>query len=287
MVAPYVDGVDINCGCPQDWAIKKGMGCGLLRNPHKMEDFVKTLKRNLPGNVCISTKIRVLESPERTVELAQRMERCGVDFITVHGRTIKQKSSGPVDWDQIRTVKESVGVPVVGNGGITTLKEADECQKQGQCNGIMVANAILQNPTFFTGSPRTTQECIDHWMRIAKNIKWQLFQHHLSFMTEELVDKKTRIELNDQKYNEDIFNVINKTFDLNLDFHKDYNLVHRVPCTLLYASSTSGLQPEDEEDNFAPGKFFSERYKEPEARVKTQMDPEAFDDINCLFGDDE
>lgn len=87
LVAPYVDGVDINCGCPQEWAIKKGMGCGLLRAPHKMEDFVKTLKRNLPGSVRISTKIRVLETPERTVELARRMERCGVDFITIHGRT--------------------------------------------------------------------------------------------------------------------------------------------------------------------------------------------------------
>lgn len=114
LVAPYVDGVDINCGCPQEWAIKKGLGSGLLRMPNRMSDFVKSLKRTLPGNVSVSTKIRCLKTPEQTVELARRMEKCGVDFISIHGRTIAQKSTGPVDWDQIRLVKESVNVPVVG-----------------------------------------------------------------------------------------------------------------------------------------------------------------------------
>lgn len=287
MVAPYVDGVDINCGCPQEWAIKKGMGCGLLRSPHKMEDFVKTLKRNLPADVSISTKIRVLDSPERTVELARRMEKCGVDFISIHGRTIKQKSSGPVDWDQIRLVKESFNVPVVGNGGITTLDEANECQERGKCDGIMVANALLLNPTFFSGSPVTTRDCIEHWMKTAKGIKWQLFQHHLSFMTEQLIDNKTRVRLNDHKRNEDIFSVINEEFDLNLDFHKEYDLLRRLSCPSLYTTKGSVAQG-DEEEYFAPGKFFTERYKEePEPRVKTQVDLEAFDDINCLFPEDE
>lgn len=285
MVAPFVDGVDINCGCPQEWAIKKGMGCGLLRLPHKMEDFVKTLKRNLPGSVRLSTKIRVLDTPERTLELARRMERCGVDFISIHGRTIKQKSSGPVDWEQIRLVKESVRVPVVGNGAVGSLQEANECQERGKCDGIMVASAILQNPTFFAGSHVTTLECVEHWMKMAKGIKWQLFQHHLSFMIEELIDKKTRVELNDQKRNEKIFDVINDKFSFNLDFHKDYQLLKKLACPSLYGSAEQ--TEEDEENNFAPGKFFTERYKEMEVREKTEVDPGAFDDINCLFGDDD
>lgn len=280
MVAPYVDGVDINCGCPQDWAIKKGFGSGLLRAPHKMEDFVKTLKRNLPG-ISTSVKIRVLKTPERTVELAQKMEKCGVDFITIHGRTILQKGSGPVDWDQIRLVKESVQVPVVGNGGITKFAEVEECQKKGKCDGIMVATEMLKNPTFFTGSPVTTRECLEHWLKIAKGMKWQLFQHHLSFMTEELIDKPTRVQLNDQKENEEIFRIINEEFQLNLDFHKDYKLLEKLPCPTLYNSARG-----DDDDDFVPGKYFTDRYKEPEVREKTVEDPGAYTDINCLFDDE-
>lgn len=284
LVAPYVDGVDINCGCPQEWAIKKGLGSGLLRMPNRMQDFVKALKRTLPGNVTVSTKIRCLKTPEETVQLAQRMEKCGVDFISIHGRTIAQKSTGSVDWDQIRLVKESVNVPVVGNGGITTLEEAKECQERGKCDGIMVASAILLNPTFFSGSPVTTRDCVEYWLKISKGMKWQLFQHHLSFMTESLIDKPTRVALNDQKRNEEIFRIINEEFEFNLDFHKDYNLMQRIPCPDLY-NSVDEDDPQD--DDFKPGKYFSERYKEgegpPPPREKTVMDPEAVNDINFLF----
>lgn len=170
----------------------------------------------------------------------------------------------------------------MGNGGITTLKEADECQEQTKCDGIMVASAILINPTFFSGSPVTTPECVEYWLKISKGMKWQLFQHHLSFMTESLIDKQTRVQLNDQKQNEEIFRIINDEFAFNLDFHKDYDLIQRIPCPGLYNSVEEG-----EDDDFKPGKYFSERYKEaqppPPAREKTLEDPNAVDDINFLF----
>lgn len=59
MIAPWVDGIDINCGCPQSWAIKEGIGCSLMGNPHKVAEMVKEAKRRLGSGKSMSCKIRI------------------------------------------------------------------------------------------------------------------------------------------------------------------------------------------------------------------------------------
>lgn len=59
MISPYVDGIDLNCGCPQRWAIATGYGCAMLNDPELIRDLTTTIKRNIPGPFSVSVKIRV------------------------------------------------------------------------------------------------------------------------------------------------------------------------------------------------------------------------------------
>ena len=97
----YVQGIDINCGCPQRWAIQSGYGAALIHKPQLVADMVRAIRA-----VCtlpVSIKIRVQDDLRRTVELVHMAERAGVNFITVHGRTPQQRRQ-PVNTDAIKLV---------------------------------------------------------------------------------------------------------------------------------------------------------------------------------------
>jgi tRNA-dihydrouridine synthase 4 len=121
LVAPYCNGVDINCGCPQKWAIGEGIGCALMRNSELVADMIDQVKRRTApltfksstgtGFPC-SVKIRVHKDIKQTIEFARRAEKSGADWISVHGRTQKQRSYEPVDLEAIKIIKES-GINII------------------------------------------------------------------------------------------------------------------------------------------------------------------------------
>jgi tRNA-dihydrouridine synthase 4 len=129
LVARHSNGVDINCGCPQKWAIQEGIGSALMKKPDTVCDIIRQVKRR---TACVkmddgsafpcSIKIRIHDDINTTIEMAQRAEQMGVDWISVHGRTYRQKNTEPVNWEAVKLVKESVGIPVFFNGdGISNL----------------------------------------------------------------------------------------------------------------------------------------------------------------------
>jgi tRNA-dihydrouridine synthase 4 len=139
MVANYVDGVDLNCGCPQHWAKADGYGCYLLQKTNVIEDMMKTVRRNTPSDFSVSIKIRLLnkENISRTVDLTRKLEKLGITFITVHGRTPYEKSSGdfPVDANAIKEIKQSLHIPVIFNGDVTSLEDAEKFYNITKCDG--------------------------------------------------------------------------------------------------------------------------------------------------------
>ncbi|KXJ75998.1 hypothetical protein RP20_CCG010541 [Aedes albopictus] len=97
MAFPYVDGVDLNCGCPQRWAMQDGYGSALLKTPELIADMLSTVRRNLPGTFSVSVKVRLLQkSLSATIDMCRQLEACGITFITVHGRTPAQKTNIPL-----------------------------------------------------------------------------------------------------------------------------------------------------------------------------------------------
>ncbi len=180
-VAPHVDAVDLNCGCPQRWAMSDGYGAQLLRHPELIADMVATATRRCPA-LPIAIKIRISATDLReTVELAQRAVRVGAAWVTVHGRTPKQRTE-PVNYDAIRLVRETCDVPVVANGDICSLQDATAVRERTGVHGVMAARGLLSDPAMFDGADRQT--VVREWVDCAVQTGTQFpcFHHHLMFM---------------------------------------------------------------------------------------------------------
>lgn len=186
LAAPWVDGVDLNCGCPQGWALAEGIGAGLMRTPELIAEMVRRA-RSLGGGVPatpISVKMRIFEDGPRTVELAQAIEAAGAAWVTVHGRTRHQRSSEPVDYEAIARIRQAVRIPVIANGDITSLGVARQIQESTGVQGVMAARGLLENPALFAGYERPPQACLERFIEhsLQYGASGAVFQHHVAKM---------------------------------------------------------------------------------------------------------
>ncbi|EGR26961.1 t-diRNAhydrouridine synthase, putative [Ichthyophthirius multifiliis] len=145
------DAVDINFGCPQGIAKKGHYGSFLLQEPDLIESMVKKLHEEL--DIPVTCKIRIIRSREKTLELAKRIENAGCSILTVHGRTKEQNKDlvGMCDWDIIKEIKDTLTIPVFANGGIYTFQDVQRCMEYTGVDGVMSAEALLENPALFSG----------------------------------------------------------------------------------------------------------------------------------------
>lgn len=120
-----------------------------MREPDLCRRIVQAVARAVP--VPVTAKIRKGYGPDcvNAVEVARAVEAGGAAAVTVHGRTRDQMYAPPVDWDIIRAVKEAVGIPVIGNGDVTTAREAAALYEQTGCDLVMVGRGALGAPWLF------------------------------------------------------------------------------------------------------------------------------------------
>lgn len=146
--------------------------------------------------------LKSLQLRSKTINLCRQLEKCGVTFLTVHGRTPSQKIKEPSNTDYLREIKQSLSVPLIANGDCKSLDDAHRLYEKIQCDGVMAARGILANPTLFTGQFASTPlECVQNWMNIGiaadDNITFQCFHHHFTFMMEKYMRKRDRALFND------------------------------------------------------------------------------------------
>jgi tRNA-dihydrouridine synthase B len=162
-----IDIIDINMGCPVKKVVKKGAGAALMKNPDLAAAIIRQVcrKTSLP----VTVKIRTGWNHDAIVAhtFAKMAEDNGASGIAVHGRTWAQGFGGTVDWQTISRVKNSVSIPVIGNGDITTYKEAKAFLASSGCDGIMIGRGALGNPWVFTpeGTPTTLAERMEGLQR--------------------------------------------------------------------------------------------------------------------------
>lgn len=144
------DIIDINMGCSARCVSGRGAGAGLLRTPYKIAHIFSTLTREL--DVPITGKIRLgWDADSRNyLEIAKIIEDNGGSLIAVHARTREQGYTGAVDWDAIAEIKQTVSIPVVGNGDVKTVADIDRIKAQTGCDGVMIGRAAIGNPWIFS-----------------------------------------------------------------------------------------------------------------------------------------
>ncbi|WVQ82369.1 hypothetical protein IAT38_004497 [Cryptococcus sp. DSM 104549] len=200
LIAPYVDGLDINCGCPQRWAYNEGIGCALLRKPELVRDMVRGVKDRMGWGWPVSIKIRIDPDPKMTVQLIENALQANISHLTIHGRTRHQASTEPVNLPGIKFAVECVKgqVPCVANGDLWELDDARRMREETGVQGAMAARGLLANPALFAGYDRTPEHCASQFINLAIDygFKYELFQRHLSYMLESHFSRPERIWFN-------------------------------------------------------------------------------------------
>ena len=144
------DIIDINMGCPvPKVAVKSQAGAALLKNPEKIKEIVSAVVDAVPVPVTVKIRSGWDSKSINAIEVAKICEEAGASAITVHPRTRSQGYEGKADWNIIKDVKESISIPVIGNGDIKTVEDAKRMIDETGCDAIMIGRASLGNPYLF------------------------------------------------------------------------------------------------------------------------------------------
>lgn len=141
--------IDINMGCPARKVLKTGSGGALMRDPYAVRDIVTAVRKACKIPLTVKMRAGWSKDDNSAVRLAQIMEDCGVDAITLHPRSVSQGFSGKADWDLIKVLKETVDIPVIGNGDIFDFSLAFEMRTKTGCDGVMIGRGAVENPWIF------------------------------------------------------------------------------------------------------------------------------------------
>ena len=182
-VSELADILDINMGCPAPKVVKNGDGSRLLLDLDLVEKITKTAVDN--SKVPVSVKMRIGWDKNNIVAIdaAKRIEKAGAKMITVHGRTREEYYSGTADWNIIKEVKNSVNIPVIGNGDIKSKEDALRIFEETGVDGIMIGRAAI-------GAPWIFEEVISYLKgeqvrKIPKEEKLDVILKHIEWEVEE------------------------------------------------------------------------------------------------------
>ncbi|MGM9834218.1 MAG: tRNA dihydrouridine synthase DusB [Bacilli bacterium] len=152
----HPDIIDINMGCPvPKVALRAQAGSALLKNPEKVYEIVKAVVDVVSVPVTVKIRSGWDDKSINAVEIAKVIESAGASAIAIHARTRNQGYSGKADWNIIKKVKDSVTIPVIGNGDVTSCYKAKKMLDVTGCDAVMIGRGVLGNPWLI-------KECVDY-----------------------------------------------------------------------------------------------------------------------------
>ena len=182
--------IDINMGCPvPKVALKGGAGSSLLKNPDLVYDIVSAVVSSVPIPVTVKIRSGWDSNSINAVSIARIIEKAGASAICVHPRTRAQGYSGHSDWDIIRDVKDSVSIPVIGNGDINSCYDAKKMLDSTGCDAIMIGRACIGNPWIIRDSVNYVEKGIIP-SNVSLHEKIEMIKKHFSYL---LITKPTRV----------------------------------------------------------------------------------------------
>ena len=189
------DIIDINMGCPvPKVAVGSQAGSALLKNPEKIKEIVNAVVKCVPIPVTVKIRSGWDENSINAKEVAKVVEEAGASAITVHPRTRKQGYSGKADWNIIKQVKETVSIPVIGNGDIKSCYDAKRMLDETGCDAVMIGRATLGNPWII-------KECVDYLKNgtfpkeVSTKEKIDMIKYHLELLLKTKPEKIALLEI--------------------------------------------------------------------------------------------
>lgn len=147
----HPDVIDINFGCPVKKVAGKGAGAGMLRNVPLLLEITREVVKAVHTPVTVKTRLGWDENNLIITQLAEQLQDCGIQALTIHGRTRCQMYTGNADWTLIGEVKNNprIHIPIIGNGDITTPQQARQAFERFGVDAVMVGRAAFGQPWIF------------------------------------------------------------------------------------------------------------------------------------------
>ena len=157
------DFIDINMGCPVNKVVKTGAGSALMLDEDKAVEIVKNIISNVSKPVTVKMRLGFTLKNINYLSLAKKLESVGVAAIALHARTRGQMYDGHADWNHIKTLKENLTIPVIGNGDVKTVDDFKAMKELTNCDAVMIGRGIVGNPFLIKE--------IDNYLKGKENIK--------------------------------------------------------------------------------------------------------------------
>ena len=176
------DIIDLNFGCPLKKVAGKGAGAGLLRDIPKMIEITTAVVKAVKKPITVKTRLGWDEDNKIIVDLAEKLQNCGIAALTIHGRTRSQMYKGEADWSLIGEVKNNprMKIPIIGNGDVTTPERASECFNKYGVDAVMIGRASIGKPWIFAE--------IKHYLLHGEKIKPISFEEQKAILKQQVLD---------------------------------------------------------------------------------------------------
>jgi len=182
------DILDINFGCPVKRVAGKGAGAGMLQNIPKMLEITRAVVDAVKIPVTVKTRLGWDADHQIIIDLAEQLQDCGIEALTIHGRTRAQMYTGEADWTLIEKVKKNprIHIPIIGNGDVTTPQRAKECFERYGVDAVMIGRGSFGRPWIFKE--------MKHFLETGEELPPLPFGWKMDVLREEVLQSVARLD---------------------------------------------------------------------------------------------